>query len=82
MDTSPHSLCTLFSQLGLASDTASIKKFICAHRLASDVVIFAARFWTPSQAAFLSEELQSDSEWAEMIDELAVLLSHEEAMPC
>ena len=82
MDTSPHSLCTLFAQLGLASDAGSIKKFISAHRLAGDVVIFATQFWTPSQAAFLAEELQSDSEWAEMIDELAVLLSHDEAMSC
>lgn len=79
MDTSPHSLCTLFAQLGLASDTASIKKFSSLHHLAADVAIFAASFWTPSQAAFLAEELQTDSEWAEMIDELAVLLSDDAA---
>ncbi|MBM5570392.1 MULTISPECIES: DUF2789 domain-containing protein [Deefgea] len=76
MDTSPHSLCTLFAQLGLASDAASIKRFICSHRLSSDINIAAAPFWTPSQAAFLADELQNDAEWAEMIDELAVLLSH------
>ncbi|MGL4996790.1 MAG: DUF2789 domain-containing protein [Deefgea sp.] len=77
MDTSPHSLCTLFAQLGLASDAMSIKKFIVSHALPSDTPLIEASFWTPSQVAFLAEELQSDSEWAEMIDELAVLLSHD-----
>lgn len=75
MDTSPHSLCTLFAQLGLASDTASIKQFICSHQLPAEVAIDAASFWTPSQAAFLKDELNNDADWAEMIDELAVLLS-------
>ncbi|WP_027467563.1 DUF2789 domain-containing protein [Deefgea rivuli] len=75
MDTNPHTLCVLFSQLGLASDTGSIKKFISAHALPSDVAIADASFWSPSQAAFLGEELAGDSEWAEMIDELALLLT-------
>ena len=75
MDTNPHTLCILFAQLGLPSDTGSIKKFIAAHPLADDLPICDASFWSPSQAGFLTEELQSDSEWAEMIDELAVLLS-------
>lgn len=75
MDTNPHTLGVLFAQLGLASDTASIKKFLSAHALAGEVPIAEAIFWTPSQAAFLAEELQGDSEWAELIDELALLLS-------
>lgn len=75
MDTNPHTLCVLFSQLGLASDTASIKKFLSAHALPADVSIAEAAFWSPSQAAFLAEELIEDSEWAEMIDELALLLT-------
>lgn len=75
MDTNPHTLCVLFAQLGLASDTASIKKFLSTHVLARDIPIATAVFWSPSQAAFLSEELAGDSEWAEMIDELALLLS-------
>ncbi|QZA78795.1 DUF2789 domain-containing protein [Deefgea tanakiae] len=77
MDTNPHTLCILFAQLGLPSDTGSIKKFIAAHPLGDGLSILEASFWTQSQAAFLSEELQSDSEWAEMIDELAVLLSQD-----
>ncbi|WP_265588330.1 DUF2789 family protein [Chitinilyticum piscinae] len=34
-----------------------------------------ASFWRPSQADFLRQALMEDSEWAEVVDELAVLLS-------
>ena len=76
MDTNPHTLSVLFAQLGLASDTASIKKFISAHELADDVPLADAPFWSTSQAAFLAEELGEDSEWAELVDELANLLTN------
>lgn len=64
-------LATLFAQLGLANDPASIDAFIAAHRpLPDDVALADASFWTPAQAAFLAEELQADADWAEVIDEL------------
>jgi hypothetical protein len=31
-----------------------------------------APFWTPSQAAFLREEILEDADWASVIDELNV----------
>ncbi|MBI5783916.1 MAG: DUF2789 domain-containing protein [Rhodocyclales bacterium] len=64
-------LATLFAQLGLPNDPASIDAFIAAHRpLPDDVALADAPFWTPAQAAFLAEELQADADWAEVIDEL------------
>ena len=71
MEPPTHSINNLFTQLGLASDEASIAKFIKTHRaLASDVVLSEASFWTPAQAAFLREEILKDADWAEVIDRL------------
>lgn len=66
-----HSIHNLFTQLGLASDDASIAHFIQNHRaLASNVVLSEASFWTPAQSTFLREEILKDADWAEVIDQL------------
>lgn len=70
MDTSAHSLSNLFVQLGLAADAASIDRFISEHRLAPDVRVADAPFWTAAQAGFLREALEEDSDWVEVVDEL------------
>ena len=70
MDTSLHTLSTLFEQLGLPSDDAAIDQFVIEHSLASDVSLADADFWTPGQAMFLSEALADDSDWAEIVDYL------------
>ncbi|WP_269533856.1 DUF2789 domain-containing protein [Chitinimonas sp. BJYL2] len=75
MDTSKHDFAGLFAQLGLANDMAAIQAFIASHPLAADTPIAQAAYWTPSQAAFLAEELDDDGDWAEVIDALALLLS-------
>ncbi|WP_375738600.1 DUF2789 domain-containing protein [Pseudomonas boanensis] len=75
MDTSQHNLGTLFQQLGLASSKAEIEEFIASHRLTAGLAVADAPFWTPAQATFLREALQEDSDWAEEVDELAMLLS-------
>nr|WP_132296042.1 DUF2789 domain-containing protein [Marinobacterium mangrovicola] len=75
MDTSSHTLNTLFEQLGLPSDTAAIDRFIETHRLFSEEVpLHEATFWTDSQAAFLQDAIQADSDWAEVVDELNIRL--------
>ncbi|TCO83166.1 uncharacterized protein DUF2789 [Plasticicumulans lactativorans] len=74
MDTSAHSLSNLFVQLGLAADAASIDRFIGEHRLAADVRVADAPFWTAAQASFLREALEEDSDWAEVVDELEACL--------
>ncbi|MFK3795219.1 MULTISPECIES: DUF2789 domain-containing protein [unclassified Pseudomonas] len=70
METTAPTLATLFEQLGLASDEASIDAFISQHRLPADVKLIDAEFWTPQQARFLKEELQVDAEWAPVVDDL------------
>lgn len=75
MDTSDHSLSTLFKQLGLPAGAADIEAFIRDHRLTDGLGLAQAPFWNPAQAAFLDEALEDDSDWAEMVDELALLLS-------
>ena len=75
MDTSEHNLSGLFKQLGLANVKAEIEAFLREHRLAEGQALPKAPFWNKAQAQFLSEALADDSDWAELADELAVLLS-------
>ncbi|MEX2474660.1 DUF2789 domain-containing protein [Marinobacter sp.] len=77
MDTSKHTLSTLFEQLGLASDSAAIENFITRYSpLPSSIAIQDAPFWSASQAQFLEEGLEEDSDWAEIIDELDAQMRH------
>lgn len=71
MDTSQHTLTTLFAQLGLPDDKDSITTFIKTHSPLGDKVPLAeAQWWNESQKRFLREALQSDSDWAMAVDEL------------
>lgn len=71
MESSLHTINNLFAQLGLASDDAAIDNFINTHKhLDSSLSLSEAPFWTPSQAAFLREEILKDADWAEVIDQL------------
>jgi uncharacterized protein involved in type VI secretion and phage assembly len=75
MDTSQHSLSTLFAQLGLSSDAESIDHFIAEHApLDPAVQVADANFWQPAQASFLRQQLIADADWAEVVDELSLKL--------
>ncbi len=75
MDTNPHTLNTLFEQLGLGSEEAAIDSFVAAHRpLPAAVALPDAEFWNQGQSAFLREALEEDSDWAESVDALDALL--------
>ncbi len=75
MDTSTHTLQTLFCQLGLADEAEEIKAFIDLHRpLLSDIPLSKAWFWNEAQAAFLTEAIENDSDWCELVDKLDCLL--------
>ncbi|MCG7200809.1 DUF2789 domain-containing protein [Marinobacter pelagius] len=77
MDTSKHSLSTLFEQLGLASDDRSIEDFVARHSpLPREIALQDAPFWSESQSHFLEEGLEEDSDWAEIIDELDAMMRH------
>jgi len=64
-------LGTLFEQLGLDSDPASIDAFIGKHGpLPEDVRLADAPFWNDSQRALLRDEWAEDAEWAPIVGEL------------
>lgn len=68
-------MSTLFDQLGLPSDPASIDDFIASHApLPENVRLADAPFWNDSQRALLADEWAEDAEWAPIVDELNVRL--------
>jgi hypothetical protein len=75
MEPTTHSLQDLFLQLGLPSGRSEIDQFVAAHRpLANSIELADASFWTPGQAQFLREEISDDADWAELVDQLNVML--------
>jgi hypothetical protein len=74
MDTSEHTMRTLFAQLGLDNNDQAMAQFIRQHKLSAGTAIQDAPFWNRSQASFLRESLKEDAEWCEIIDELNTLL--------
>lgn len=70
-----HNLASLFKQLGLDSTNEAIEGFIDRNRpVPGSLLLHEAEFWSASQAAFLKEAIEKDSDWAEVVDELNVLL--------
>lgn len=77
MDTSTHTMETLFDQLGLDSSPGAIEQFIREHRpLPAEMALADAPFWNDSQARFLRDGIRADSDWAEVIDDLDAQLRH------
>lgn len=75
MERSFHPLSELFAQLGLPETAADIDAFVQSYgRLASDVALADATFWSATQSAFLRESLADDADWAEAVDHLDALL--------
>jgi len=75
MEPTSHTLQDLFLQLGLAGGQSDIDQFVAAHRpLANTIRLAEAPFWTPAQAQFLREEISDDADWAEVVDQLNVML--------
>ncbi len=71
MDAHIHTLRDLFAQLGLQDEQDQIDAFIeSARPLPANLHVADAPLWSESQAAFLKEALQNDSDWAELVDQL------------
>lgn len=70
-----HNLVSLFEQLGLDSTNEGIAAFIDKNRpVPGNLALHEAEFWNTSQAAFLEEAIDKDADWAEVVDELNLLL--------
>lgn len=77
MDRSNHfKIETLFAQLGLKSEPSDIADFFENHHLSGVIRLDEAPFWTASQADFLREAIEQDSDWAEVVDQLDSVLRH------
>jgi hypothetical protein len=75
LDTSVHSLSGLFAQLGLPNSQKDIDSFIDKHRpIPQAEPLSKADFWNESQASFLREAILANADWAEVVDELNLLL--------
>jgi hypothetical protein len=75
MHATVQALPTLFQQLGLEYDQASIDHFIQQHSpLPDDCRLADAPFWDKAQADFLRQQLLADADWVEVVDQLNLLL--------
>lgn len=75
MHAQTHDLPALFKQLGLDHDPAAINQFIQQHSpLTANCQLADAAFWNSAQARFLREEILEDADWAEVVDQLNLLL--------
>jgi hypothetical protein len=75
MDLTNHSVRDLFAQLGLPNEEADIQAFVALHRPPPGGVRLAdAPYWTEAQARFLREEVREDADWAEVVDQLNLML--------
>ncbi|NBA98319.1 DUF2789 domain-containing protein [Pseudomonas sp. R5(2019)] len=70
MDLQHLTLATLFDQLGLDSDPASIDAFIESHPLPKGIKLSDAEFWSTQQAKLLKDKLMEDDDWAPVVDDL------------
>lgn len=75
MELHQHGMVELFQQLGLGSSDKEIKQFVLEHRQRRDAVLLhEASFWSDAQAAFLKQAIEEDADWAELVDQLDVML--------
>ena len=82
MENPNKDMSTLFEQLGLPSDPASIDNFIADHApLPNHMKLAEAPFWNEGQRALLRDEWIEDAEWAPIVDELNVRLQEEQKQP-
>ncbi|MDN3652597.1 DUF2789 domain-containing protein [Thalassotalea ponticola] len=75
MDLSHHSLELLFEQLGLESSPKAMQAFVEHNKgLPRDMHLSDAPFWSDSQARFLQQAIEQDSDWCEVVDVLDSML--------
>lgn len=74
MITATPRMTNLFLQLGLDSSQEGIERFLLENELEKDIHILEAPFWTDSQAELLRELLNSDANWALVVDQLSEAL--------
>jgi antitoxin component of RelBE/YafQ-DinJ toxin-antitoxin module len=75
MDTSEHTLESLFTQLGLENSEQAIETFIRQNRIQDkNLPLDQAPFWNEAQATFIRESWENDADWVDAVDHLDALL--------
>ncbi|MFT4655094.1 MAG: hypothetical protein ACJA0G_000762 [Kangiellaceae bacterium] len=75
MEAPIHSMTSLFQQLGLDGTLKGVNDFIDKNAPIPDKVkLHEADFWTQSQSLCLEEMVDEDADWAEIVDQLNILL--------
>jgi hypothetical protein len=75
MEAPIHSMELLFQQLGLDGTNKAVASFIDKNApIANDVKLHEADFWISSQSECLKKMVDEDADWAEIVDQLNVLL--------
>ena len=74
MITATPRMTNLFLQLGLDSSQTGIDRFLLENELPEHVHILEAPFWSKAQATLLRELLDSDGNWALVVDQLSEAL--------
>ncbi len=75
MEIYQHGMPELFKQLGLGHSPKEIKEFVKNHRHTLDSApLHKASFWTRSQSDFLKQAIEQDADWAEVVDQLDIML--------
>ncbi|WGY47731.1 DUF2789 domain-containing protein [Vibrio sp. ABG19] len=75
MELHQHGMAELFEQLGLGSSPQEMRDFITQHKHQRDSApLHEAGFWSASQAHFLKQAIEQDADWAELVDQLDVML--------
>jgi len=79
MESPRHTINSLFEQLGLDACDEAIAAFITAQEtIPAPVPLYDGAMWNASQSAFLREAVADDADWAEVVDQLDVLLRGKE----
>jgi hypothetical protein len=76
MDTSSHTMQTLFAQLGLPNSDIAMDNFMQNNHLPAEIPLERAAFWSAGQAQFIREAITLDADWAEVVDHLDAQLRH------
>ena len=71
MEAPVHSFSSLFDQLGLDSSDAGIEEFVEKNgKLPAEVELHKANFWNEGQASFLSQVVEADADWVDIVNQL------------
>lgn len=75
MEAPIHFMGSLFNQLGLDGSDEAINDFIDNNApIPKNIKLHEADFWTESQSLCLEKMINEDADWAEIADQLSVLL--------